>query len=157
MFELNLKYETSQQTDIEQSVLMDNIFNYIKKEYQILERTDHKIVVTFNTGSGLLWMSRSKQTRTIKDGRFDVGEAKITFTYYLDILPDIIFISIGILLGVFADSRAFMLPILPTVMLIFRIRALRTSSRDILWGITSNSTQPITTKFKSIRFDREKV
>jgi hypothetical protein len=153
MFELNLKYETSQQTDIEPSILVDKIFIYLKNDYKILEKTDHKVAFAFNNGSGMLYMSKSNRFKVIQDGIFEIHDGIVTLTYYENIIFYILFISVGLFFTAVANRYALMLSILPTIELLSKIRTLKRSSRIMIKYITSNSPLPTTTKFKSIRLD----
>jgi hypothetical protein len=147
MFELNLIYDTSQQTEIEPSVLLDNICNYVSKEYRI-KTTDNNIAITLATS----FKSRLKQFRTIYKGKFEVRDSKITLSYEINLLVPLIISIVAILLTI---THLFGLLVFVALALqeVVRISVLYDTSQKMLKDITANTDLPITTKFKSIRFD----
>ncbi len=148
MLGLNLTYETSQQTDIEPSVLMENVYNYVGKEYLIIKNTDNKIAITLVER----FKSRSKQFRTIYKGKFEVRDSKIALSYEINLLLPLIISIIAILLTL---THFFGLLVFLGLALqeLIRISVLHDTSPKILREITANTDQPITTKFKSLRID----
>jgi hypothetical protein len=134
---MKLKYEIFQSTNYPQTVLIDRIVSFLKLDYEILSTSDN--CVTFKSGWWAFGL-KSKQYRKIDGGKFEIitsgNQVGVKFTYYKEILPDTVLLTVLILLSLIIDFHILFFGAGFLLIMLISIVTLKTITKELLVNIT---------------------